>query len=182
VRPGGGRRAVFLDRDGVLIEDTGFPDDPGRIRLLPGAAEGLRALRSAGFRLVVATNQSGVARELLDEATLAAIHDRLLELLAAESAALDAIYYCPHHVQATDPRYREECDHRKPAPGMLLSAARDLNLDPAASWMVGDRDSDVEAGLRAGCRGLLIGPGAPHLAAAAERILAATELPPFPPP
>lgn len=177
----GPRRAVFLDRDGVLIEDTGYPRDPDAIRLLPGTAEGLRALRAQNWRLVVATNQSGVARGLFDLKRLDLIHDRLRELLADDGVWLDALYYCPHHPDAEIPDFRRICEHRKPAPGMLLSAAVELHLDLEECWMIGDKESDLAAGAAAGCRGILLGPGrgssgaVPDLPAAARRILGAAE-------
>lgn len=155
----GPERAVFLDRDGVLIEDTGYPDDPETIVLLPGAAEGLRRLRAAGWRLVVASNQSGIARGRFDLATLERIHDRLRELLRAEGVELDALYYCPHHPKAGRAPFNVRCDHRKPEPGMLRSAAARLGLQLDECWMVGDKESDVSAGHEAGCRAVRIGEG-----------------------
>lgn len=176
--PGGGP-AVFLDRDGVLVEDTGYPSDPEALRLLPGVPEALRRVAGAGFRLVAVTNQSGVARGYFSLARLEEVHNRLVALLAAEEVRLDGLYYCPHHPEAPVPEFRVECDHRKPRPGMLLSAATDLGLAVSHSWMVGDREDDIRAGLAAGCRALLIGPPAttaaetvlPDLAAAADWIL-----------
>jgi D-glycero-D-manno-heptose 1,7-bisphosphate phosphatase len=153
----GPARAVFLDRDGVLIEDTGYPDDPDAISLLPGVGEGLRRLRSAGWRLVVVSNQSGVARGMFSIERLDAIHARLRELLALEGVCLDALYFCPHHPQGVAATYVVDCDHRKPAPGMLMSAARALGLDLASCWLIGDRESDVQAAHRAGCRAVLLG-------------------------
>ena len=164
-----GSRAVFLDRDGVLIEDTGYPDDPEALRLLPGVGEALRRLRSAGWRLVVVSNQSGVARGKFSLERLEEIHRRLIALLEAEGVALDGLYFCPHHPEGPVPEFKRACDHRKPEPGMILSAARDLGLEPAQCWMIGDKDSDVEAGRRAGCRSLLIGRGeVPDVFAAAD--------------
>jgi D-glycero-D-manno-heptose 1,7-bisphosphate phosphatase len=150
-------RAVFLDRDGVLVDDPGYLSDPDAVRLLPGAARSLVALRAAGWRLVVVTNQSGFARGHFTEERLAGIHARLGELLAAGGATLDAIYYCPHHPDGSAGAYRRACDCRKPLPGLLLAAARDLRLDLAACWMVGDQPKDVAAGRAAGCRTILIG-------------------------
>ncbi len=152
--------AVFLDRDGTLIEDSGYLRDVARVRLLPGVAETLRALRQAGYRLIVATNQSGVARGLLTEATLAAIHDRMRDLLAQQGVQLDAVYYCPYHPEGTVEAYRRDSDCRKPECGMLRQAAADLGIDLPASWMVGDAERDVEAGRRAGCRTVLLTPDA----------------------
>ena len=166
-RPPGTSRAVFLDRDGVLIEDTGYPDDPDAIRLLPGVGEALRRLRAAGWGLVVVSNQSGVARGKFDLNRLDAIHDRLRELLAAEGVELDALYFCPHHPEGRPP-FQSDCDHRKPQPGMLLPAARELGLSLPDCWMVGDKESDVEAGCAAGCRTILIAGGVDLPAAARE--------------
>lgn len=147
------RPAVFLDRDDTLVEDVPYLTDPAGLRVLPGAAAALAALRRGGFALVLATNQSVVGRGMLSEDGLRAIHDELERLLAAEGASLDAIYHCPHAP-------RDENDFhpdRKPAPGMLLRAAEELGLDPSRSWMIGDRMSDVRAGLSAGCRSILVG-------------------------
>ena len=149
---GRGSRAVFLDRDGVLIEDTGYPDDPDRIPLLPGVAEGLARLQAANWRLIVVTNQSGIARGKFTLDRLADIHDRLRSQLTEAGISLDALYFCPHHPEAPLPEFHHACDHRKPLPGMLLSAARDLHLDLSQCWMIGDKESDVRAGHAAGCR------------------------------
>src|SRR5581483_7237156 len=143
-------RAVFLDRDGVVIEDPGYLTDPEGVVLLPGVLEALARLRADGWRLVVVSNQSGIARGMLTEERLAEIQARLAELLAAGGVTLDGIYYCPHHPQGNVAAYRRECDCRKPAPGMLLQASRDLDLDITSSWMVGDKYSDAAAGRAAG--------------------------------
>jgi D-glycero-D-manno-heptose 1,7-bisphosphate phosphatase len=135
--------AVFLDRDGVLNEERpGYVLRPGQVRLLPGAAQGVRLLNAAGLLVVVVTNQSPIARGLLTEAGLQTIHCRLRELLAAEDATLDAIYYCPDIAGPL----------RKPEPGMLLQAADDLGLDLARCYLVGDQETDILAARRAGCR------------------------------
>lgn len=155
----GPSRAVFLDRDGVLIEDTGYPDDPDAISLLPEVGAGLRALREAGWRLIVVSNQSGIARGMFPLERLHAIHDRLRELLAQEGVVLDALYFCPHHPRGTAEPFNTPCDHRKPSPGMLLSAAAEFHLDLQACWMVGDKESDVQAAHQAGCRAILLGSG-----------------------
>ncbi len=145
-------RAVFVDRDGTLIEDPGYLSDPAGVRLLPGAAEAIASLKQAGYKIVVVTNQSGVARGLFTERTLEEIHMELRRLLAEQNAALDGIYYCPHHPEGIVRGYIRESEERKPSPGMLLRAARELDIDLSASWMVGDSEADVEAGRRAGCR------------------------------
>jgi D-glycero-D-manno-heptose 1,7-bisphosphate phosphatase len=149
-------KAVFLDRDNTLVEDPGYISHPSQIKLLPGAAAALAQLRKMGFRLIVVSNQSGVARGIVTEETLAQIHHTLEKLLADEGVYLDAIYYCPFHPDGVIPKYRTESDLRKPAPGMLLEAAQKLDVDLAASWMIGDSYRDVEAGKRAGCKTILI--------------------------
>lgn len=163
---------MFLDRDGVVVEDAHYLADPAGLRLLPGAGPALRRLRDAGWGLVLVTNQSGVARGLITLDGLAAIHHRLEGMLAAEGVQLNGIYYCPHLPSAGDPQFAQECGHRKPAPGMLLSAASDLGLRLSHSWMLGDRRSDCEAGVAAGCRTILIAAGSPEV-----RGLRAADLP-----
>jgi D,D-heptose 1,7-bisphosphate phosphatase len=145
-------KAIFLDRDDTLIEDPGYLSDPEQVKLLPGVDLALKSLHQAGYMLVVASNQSGVARGLLSEETLEEIHAELRRKLAEGGAHIDAIYYCPHHPQGTVEPYVGECEDRKPAPGMLVKAAAELDIDLEASWMVGDGARDVEAGQRAGCR------------------------------
>lgn len=152
-------RAVLLDRDGVLIADVGHLTSPDQIRVLPRVPEALRRLRAAGWRLIVATNQSVVARGRITEAQLREIHRVLLEALRARGAEIDAVYYCPHHPAGAVAEYRRACDCRKPGPGMLLRAAREWRLDLSQSVVVGDAPSDIEAGRRAGCRTVLIGSG-----------------------
>jgi histidinol-phosphate phosphatase family protein len=152
-------RAVFLDKDGTLIEDVPYNVDPAQIRLTPGAVEGLRLLRGAGFRLIVVSNQSGVARGYFPEAALAGVEAKLRELLAAGGAALDGFYYCPHHPGGSVAAYAVACDCRKPLPGLLLRAADDHGIDLARSWLVGDILNDVEAGRRAGCHTVLLDNG-----------------------
>ncbi len=147
-------KAVFLDRDDTLIRDPGYLRDPDAVQLMPGAAEAIARLRRAGYRIIVVTNQSGVARGLLDEATLDAIHDRLRRLLAERNAAIDGVYYCPYldGPEAVIDRYRRDSDLRKPRPGMYLLAAREHDIDLAASWSIGDSARDTAAGRAAGCR------------------------------
>jgi len=151
----GPHRAVFLDRDGTLIEDVHFLCDPAQIRLLPGAASALLRLKSAGFRCVLVTNQSAVGRGMITETRLEEIHAELSRILAAEGALLDGIYYCPDAPSKEGFPVLAGGD-RKPAPGMLLRAAADFGLDLESSWMVGDKISDVQAGLNAGCRSILL--------------------------
>ena len=156
------RPAVFLDRDGTLVRGVEYLADPNDLALLPGVGEALRRMRDAGRALVVCTNQSGVARGCFDLERLAAIHERFLALLAAEDVALDGLYFCPHHPEGVADGFAGECDHRKPAPGMLLAAAAALGIDLRASWMVGDsRRADLAAGRAAGCRTAYVGRNLP---------------------
>lgn len=151
--------AVFLDKDGTLIEDVPYNVDPRRIRLLPGVASGLAQLHAAGYRLVVVSNQSGVARGYFPESALRVVETRIRALLAPAGVPLAGFYYCPHHPDGIVPAYARVCDCRKPAPGLLLRAARELRIDLRRSWCVGDILHDVEAGRRAGCRTLLLCTG-----------------------
>ncbi|MDX6492296.1 MAG: D-glycero-D-manno-heptose 1,7-bisphosphate phosphatase [Gaiellaceae bacterium] len=147
-----GDPAVFLDRDGTLIDDVGYISDPEDVRLVPGAADALRGLRDAGFRLVVISNQSGLGRGLVTQEQADSVHARFLAELQRAGARIDAAYYCPH---APD----EGCRCRKPLPGLILDAARDLGLDLERSVMVGNSDVDVAAGEAAGARAILLAHG-----------------------
>jgi len=149
-------KAIFLDRDNTLIEDPGYINHPDQVRLLDGAAEALVRLRAMGYKLVVISNQSGVARGILTEKVLAEIHDRLNELLAKKGASLDRIYYCPYYPDGAVAKYRKQSNWRKPDIGMLLAAVEELHIDLDQSWVIGDGTTDIEAGIRAGCRTILI--------------------------
>jgi D-glycero-D-manno-heptose 1,7-bisphosphate phosphatase len=165
----GHNRAVFLDRDGTLVHPRHYPTRPEQLRLYDGMTGSLRRLRAAGFRLVVITNQSGIARGYLTEHELERMHHHLAAELAAEGVRLDAIYHCPHHPDGIVPALAVRCDCRKPQPGMLLRAAEDLRLDLTRSWLVGDILDDVEAGNRVGCHTLLVDIGTESPPAAALR-------------
>ena len=151
-------KAIFLDRDGTLIANRHYGSNPDEIELLDGVVEGLLQLREAGYRLVLVSNQSGVARGYFDEAAVDCMHNRLQRMLDAHGAALDDLEYCPHHPEGVTSPYTVECACRKPAPGMLRRAARKHGVNLSASWMVGDVEDDVEAGRRAGARTVLVGP------------------------
>ena len=154
--------AVFLDRDNTLIARTGEGGDlgePERVRLIDGVAEGLKSLRDAGFRLIVVTNQAGVARGRFSEADVDAVNHRIAELIdgATDSrGVIDRFYYCPYHPEGTLEEYRRDHPWRKPHPGMVLQAAHDMHLDLSQSWLIGDQDRDVAAGRAAGCRTILL--------------------------
>jgi D-glycero-D-manno-heptose 1,7-bisphosphate phosphatase len=166
--PRPGQRAVFLDRDGTIVEDPGFLHEPDEVRLLPGAAAAIRRLNDAGWLVVTVSNQSGIARGLYDAAAYAAVQRRLVELLAERGARLDGAYYCPHHPDVTGP-----CDCRKPGLRLFRDAAGALELDLARSYWVGDRVSDVEPAraLAASERGLLVSTGRGADQAGAARAL-----------
>ncbi|HEY2157900.1 MAG TPA: HAD family hydrolase [Isosphaeraceae bacterium] len=154
-----GDRAVFLDKDGTLIDDVPYNVDPGLIRLAPRAGEGLPLLRDLGYRLFVVSNQSGVAHGHFPESALVAVERRLRELLGGIGVRLADFLYCPHHPEGRVKPYAVDCDCRKPAPGLIRRAAEAHGLDLARSWFVGDILDDVEAGRRAGCRTVLIDNG-----------------------
>jgi D-glycero-D-manno-heptose 1,7-bisphosphate phosphatase len=149
-------KAIFIDRDDTLIKDPGYISSPDQVELLDGAAEALIKLKELGYKLIVASNQSAVARGMVTEKVLDKIHDRLKQLLAEKDAFLDRIYYCPYHPDGVVPKYRKESKNRKPNPGMLLTAAKELDIDLSQSWCIGNSDRDIEAGHRAGCKTILI--------------------------
>jgi D-glycero-D-manno-heptose 1,7-bisphosphate phosphatase len=149
-------KAIFLDRDDTLIEDPGYISSPEQVKLLDGVPEALIELKSLGYKLIVVTNQSAVARGIVTEKVLGEIHNRLKQLLAEKNAFLDRIYYCPYHPEGAVAKYRKESDSRKPNAGMLLKAAKEMDIDLGQSWCIGNSVHDVEAGLRAGCKTILI--------------------------
>jgi D-glycero-D-manno-heptose 1,7-bisphosphate phosphatase len=150
------RWGVFLDRDGTVTEEVGYVNHPSRLALIPGAAEGIRALNRAEVPVILATNQAGVARGYFTEDLVKEVLQRLQELLAVQGAKLDALYYCPHHPSVGPAPYRRECDCRKPKPGMLLRGAAEFGLDLSRCFVVGDKISDVEFAHKAGARGVLV--------------------------
>jgi D-glycero-D-manno-heptose 1,7-bisphosphate phosphatase len=150
---------VFLDRDGTLIEERGYLDRLELLSVYPWTADALRLLGRAGYAVVVVTNQSAVARGMVDESFLDRVHGELSRRLAEGGALIDAYYYCPHLADAKVERYRQVCRCRKPGPGLIERACQEMNLDPAASVMIGDRWLDVACGRAAGTRTVLVRTG-----------------------
>jgi D-glycero-D-manno-heptose 1,7-bisphosphate phosphatase len=159
--------AVFLDRDGTLIHDTGYLGDPALVRVLPGIPAALSPLKAAGFLNVIITNQSGIGRGLISESDFHRVQTRLIELLGP--GLIDATFFCPDHADA--PGHR-----RKPAPGMVIEAAQELDLDPACSWFIGDKAIDVQCGRNAGTRSILVLSGEGSAADGAEADFVAKDL------
>ena len=153
------RRAVFLDRDGTLIEERGYLDRLDLLTVFPWTADALRLLKRAGFATVVITNQSAIARGMIDEAFLSEVHRELSARLERGGGTIDRYYFCPHLPDAADDRYRQACRCRKPGPGLIEQACREMNLDPLRSVMVGDRWLDVACGRAAGTRTVLVRTG-----------------------
>jgi D-glycero-D-manno-heptose 1,7-bisphosphate phosphatase len=166
------RRAVFLDRDGVLIRDVHLLTERHQVELYPGASQALRILKAAGYYIFVVSNQPVVARGLVTEEDVRSIHEWIQHLLrTSDGGRVDEFYFCPHHPNATQVRYRIACDCRKPQPGLLLRAARQFEVELSASYMVGDRVSDIVAGHRAGCHTILVTTGE-HTAPPIESVAA----------
>lgn len=151
-----GRRALFLDRDGSLIVEKAYLDDPAHVELLPGAAEAIARLNRAGWLVIVVTNQSGVARGLFDFDRVQEIHAEIDRQLARAGAHIDAWLVCPHHPDGVVSGYAIRCDCRKPEPGLLLKAAKRYGIDLSHCVMAGDKATDVQAGEAAGCRSWLL--------------------------
>ena len=150
------RRAVFLDRDGVICREEGYISDPRRLQLLPGSGDAIRLFNRNALTAVVITNQSGVARGFFPEAAIAEMNRAMKERLEEQGACLDGIYYCPHHPEGIIESYRQVCDCRKPAAGLLMRAARDHSIDLSRSYLVGDKRTDLECACRAGVKGILV--------------------------
>jgi len=183
------RPALFVDKDGTLIDNVPYNVDPERIRFSSGAIDALQRLHARGFAIVIVSNQAGVAFGRIRERALYTVEGTLRERLACVGVELAAMYWCPHHPEATVASYRMQCECRKPLSGMFFRASRDYDLDLDSSWMIGDILDDVEAGRRAGCRTVLLDNGhetqwqishlrlphfvVPNLARAADAILGA---------
>ena len=152
-------RAVFLDRDGTIIEEVGYLDRPERVELFPWTIDAVRVLNRAGLAVVLVSNQSGVARGFFTEAVVDAVHQRMADLLNEGGARIDAYYYCPHHPDGKVPRYAQPCDCRKPGRGLVDRAVQELGIDPAKSFVVGDRWLDVALGRVVGAQSVLVRTG-----------------------
>jgi D-glycero-D-manno-heptose 1,7-bisphosphate phosphatase len=161
-----GNRAVFLDRDGTVIEEVNYLRRIEDMQVYPFTPEALRRLREQGFLTVVVTNQSAVARGFLNEDELRQLHAALQTRLEAAGATVDAYYYCPHHPEAALEQYRRACPCRKPEPGLILQAAEEHGIELSASYVIGDRIGDIRAGHAAGCRSVLVRTGYGAIAAA----------------
>ena len=169
------QKAIFLDRDGTLNKYVGFLTDINDFELLDGVAEAIKQINESGYLAIVASNQPVIARGEVTLEELQEIHNKMETLLGQKGAYLDAIFYCPHHphrgYEGERPEYKIECECRKPKPGMLLAAAEKYNIDLAASWMIGDSDNDIEAGLAAGCKVIKINTNSSELNSAVKKIL-----------
>lgn len=170
------RKAVFVDRDGTLNEESGYLFRKEECRFIPGAIEAVAQLAQAGFLIVVVTNQSGIARGYYQEADLDELHRFMSSAIVARGGAVAGWYHCSHHPDY--PVESGQCDCRKPLPGLLHRAAADLGIDLAASWMIGDKLTDIEAGRAAGCRTILVetGYGAAEASGAPPGILVCADL------
>lgn len=163
--------ALFLDRDNTLVKDTGYVHRPADLELLPGVGAALARMHEAGWKIFVVSNQAGVAKGHFTVADAYAFNEALAAEVGRLGVPLDEIRFCPHHPQGTVPEFRQECPSRKPLPGMLESITRAWTVDRGRSVMIGDQDTDVQAGVAAGMRGILGEPG--HLDSIVSRVLSA---------
>ena len=154
-----GKSAVFLDHDGTINEQMGYINHISRFHLLPGVANAIKRLNDAHIPVIVVSNQSGLARGYFPEELLTAVHKKMDEQLAEKGARVDAVYYCPHHPEAKEERFRKACNCRKPKPGLIFTAAKELELDPEKSFVVGDRWSDIKTAAACGARSVLVRTG-----------------------
>lgn len=148
--------AIFLDRDGTINEEVGYLDRPERLRIIPAAFDAIRLINQSGMKAVVISNQSGVARGFFTQERVREINALIQNNLQQRGAFIDRFYFCPHHPTEGAALYKKDCDCRKPQPGMLYQAARELEIDLARSYMIGDRYLDMETAGRAGVRGVLV--------------------------
>ena len=166
------KKAIFLDRDGVIVHDKGYMHKTKDVSLIEGSAEAIKLFNEAGYVVVIVSNQAGIARGLFKEKDVDVFNKELLKQLKALGAHIDKVYYCPHHpTDGVVKEYSIICECRKPSPGMLTTAAKEHGIDMANSWMVGDRQSDIDAGKKAGCNTIFIGKDAKNLLEASHYIL-----------
>lgn len=149
-------KAVFLDKDGTINFDVGYLNDPSHLKLIPGSSEAIKMLNKAGFKVVVISNQSGVARGILSEDILQSVDKKLQKELLKEGAFVDAIYYCPHHPEHGVYPYRKACECRKPHNGLVKKAVKNLDIETSRSFFVGDKVSDIETGVNSGTKTVLV--------------------------
>ena len=154
-----GRPAIFIDRDGTLSHEVGYVNHPSRFRLFPFAVDAIRTINQAGVLAVLVTNQAGVARGYFPESMIEEVHGRVREALDAGGAHLDGLYVCPHHPTEGQPPYRQDCQCRKPRPGLLRRAEQELGADLARSWVIGDRRGDLELAWTVGARAAMVRTG-----------------------
>jgi len=152
-------KGFFLDRDGTVVVEKNYLRDPEQVVLEKGAAQAIRKMSRAGFKVIIITNQSGIARGYFSEDDVWRVNRRVEEMLARAGTKVDAFYYCPHHPRGVVPEYSYVCSCRKPEPGLILKAMERFDINPALSFMAGDRESDLTAGLGAGCRPILVRTG-----------------------
>jgi D-glycero-D-manno-heptose 1,7-bisphosphate phosphatase len=150
------KRAVFLDRDGTINRDVGYPNSYDQIEIFPYSFEAVRKINESGLLAVIVTNQSGIGRGLIDEKNLKDIHKKMAAAFAEHNAHFDGIYYCPHYLSSSIPGYRKDCRCRKPFSGMAFQAAADLDIDTEQSYMIGDKVEDIEFGLNIKARPILL--------------------------
>ncbi|MGK2945094.1 MAG: D-glycero-beta-D-manno-heptose 1,7-bisphosphate 7-phosphatase [Desulfuromonadales bacterium] len=164
------RRAVFLDRDGTINVEKDYLHKVEDFEFIPGAPEAIKRLKDAGFFVIVVSNQSGIGRGYFDEQTVETLHAHIQTELAAYGTSIDGFYFCPHHPEYGLDHYQVDCECRKGAPGMLLQAAREHDIDLQKSFMIGDKPADIEAGQRAGCQSILVMTGYGETAALDPKI------------
>jgi len=152
-------KACFLDRDGVIIEEVNYLSSPDQVKVFPEAIEALKLLRDNNYKIIIVTNQAGVARGYFKLTDISLVHDKIDEILSRHNLSIDSYYYCPHHPKGSVPEYSIECNCRKPMPGMLLEAIDDHNINISKSFLIGDKMSDINAGKNVNCPGILVKTG-----------------------
>lgn len=151
------KKAIFLDRNGAIIEDTGYPHRIEDMKILKATSDAIKKLNKAGYLIILVTNQSGIGRSIFTEKEMDIFNRKMIEQLKKDGVVIDAVYFCPHHPEAKIEKYRKVCECRKPKPGMLLKAAKEHNISLKDSWMIGDKEDDISAGKAAGCKTIKLG-------------------------